>query len=164
MFCQFYVANGELSCQMYQRSCDMGLGYASSCCFFSSVMFLSLFSHELVNSSLSLSHIQSSCALTLCVRVPRFCASVPFNIASYALLTCMTARVCGLKPGEFVHTLGDAHVYRNHVGPLLGRCVCVCVPELNYASSLSLLCGALSIPHRATETSAEAFPAAGHHR
>jgi len=70
MFCQFYVANGELSCQMYQRSCDMGLG-------------------------------------------------VPFNIASYALLTRMIAQVCGLKPGEFIHTLGDAHVYRNHVGPLL---------------------------------------------
>eukprot|EP00931_Biecheleriopsis_adriatica_P037987 TRINITY_DN2178_c0_g1_i1.p1 TRINITY_DN2178_c0_g1~~TRINITY_DN2178_c0_g1_i1.p1 ORF type:complete len:542 (+),score=119.36 TRINITY_DN2178_c0_g1_i1:153-1628(+) len=70
MFCQFYVANGELSCMMYQRSCDMGLG-------------------------------------------------VPFNIASYSLLTLMVAQVCGLKPGEFVHTLGDAHVYQNHVDPLL---------------------------------------------
>ena len=69
MFCQFYVANGELSCQMYQRSCDMGLG-------------------------------------------------VPFNIASYSLLTCMIAQVCGLKPGDFVHCLGDAHVYSNHVEPL----------------------------------------------
>lgn len=69
MFCQFYVANGELSCQMYQRSCDMGLG-------------------------------------------------VPFNIASYALLTLMIAKVCGLKGGEFIHTLGDAHVYSNHVEPL----------------------------------------------
>jgi len=69
MFCQFYVANGELSCLMYQRSCDMGLG-------------------------------------------------VPFNIASYALLTLMVAQVCGLKPGEFVHTLGNAHVYSNHVEPL----------------------------------------------
>eukprot|EP00928_Gymnodinium_smaydae_P067156 TRINITY_DN500_c0_g1_i2.p1 TRINITY_DN500_c0_g1~~TRINITY_DN500_c0_g1_i2.p1 ORF type:complete len:527 (-),score=137.09 TRINITY_DN500_c0_g1_i2:289-1869(-) len=69
MFCQFYVANGELSCLMYQRSCDMGLG-------------------------------------------------VPFNIASYSLLTCMMAQVCGLKPGEFVHTLGNAHVYSNHVEPL----------------------------------------------
>jgi len=69
MFCQFYVANGELSCLMYQRSCDMGLG-------------------------------------------------VPFNIASYSLLTCMVAQVCGLKPGEFVHTLGNAHVYSNHVEPL----------------------------------------------
>lgn len=69
MFCQFYVANGELSCQLYQRSCDMGLG-------------------------------------------------VPFNIASYALLTLMLAQVCGLKGGEFVHTLGDAHVYTNHVEPL----------------------------------------------
>lgn len=66
---QFYVANGELSCQMYQRSCDLGLG-------------------------------------------------VPFNIASYALLTCMIAQVCGLKPGDFVHCLGDAHVYTNHVDAL----------------------------------------------
>jgi len=69
MFCQFYVANGELSCLMYQRSCDMGLG-------------------------------------------------VPFNIASYALLTIMVAQVCGLKPGEFVHTMGNAHVYQNHIEPL----------------------------------------------
>lgn len=66
---QFYVCNGELSCMMYQRSCDLGLG-------------------------------------------------VPFNIASYSLLTCMIAQVCGLKPGEFIHTLGDAHVYNNHIEPL----------------------------------------------
>lgn len=69
MFCQFYVANGELSCLMHQRSCDMGLG-------------------------------------------------VPFNIASYALLTCMMAQVCDLKPGEFIHNMGNAHVYKNHVEPL----------------------------------------------
>lgn len=72
---QFYVANGELSCQLYQRSADMGLG-------------------------------------------------VPFNIASYALLTHMIAHVTDLKPGDFVHTLGDAHVYLNHIEPLtvqLGR-------------------------------------------
>ena len=71
MFCQFYVdtAAKELSCQMYQRSCDLGLG-------------------------------------------------VPFNIASYSLLTMMVAKVCGLKPGDFVHVLGDAHVYANHVEPL----------------------------------------------
>ncbi|KAL5714745.1 hypothetical protein ACHQM5_016663 [Ranunculus cassubicifolius] len=70
MFAQFYVANGELSCQMYQRSADMGLG-------------------------------------------------VPFNIASYSLLTCMIAHVCGLVPGEFVHVIGDGHVYKNHVEPLM---------------------------------------------
>lgn len=69
MFAQFYVAKGELSCQMYQRSADMGLG-------------------------------------------------VPFNIASYALLTCMIAHVCDLVPGDFIHTIGDAHVYCNHVRPL----------------------------------------------
>jgi len=69
MFCQFYVANGELSCQMYQRSADMGLG-------------------------------------------------VPFNVASYSLLTRMMAQVCDLKAGDFVHVIGDTHVYKNHVEPL----------------------------------------------
>jgi len=69
MFCQFYVANGELSCQMYQRSADMGLG-------------------------------------------------VPFNIASYSLLTRMMAQVCGLEAGDFIHVIGDCHVYLNHVEPL----------------------------------------------
>ncbi len=65
MMFQFYVANGKLSCMLYQRSCDMFLG-------------------------------------------------VPFNIASYALLTMMIAQVCNLEVGEFVHTLGDTHIYHNH--------------------------------------------------
>ncbi|XP_076630543.1 thymidylate synthase [Colletes latitarsis] len=66
---QFYVSNGELSCQLYQRSADMGLG-------------------------------------------------VPFNIASYSLLTYMLAHITNLKPGEFVHTMGDCHVYLNHISAL----------------------------------------------
>ncbi|KAJ1675267.1 Thymidylate synthase [Spiromyces aspiralis] len=74
MFCQFYVSkpntpDATLSCQMYQRSCDVGLG-------------------------------------------------VPFNIASYALLTCIIANITGLKPGTFVYCMGDTHIYRNHIDAL----------------------------------------------
>ncbi|KAG4302199.1 hypothetical protein PCK1_001471 [Pneumocystis canis] len=75
MFCQFYVhvpRNGqrpELSCQLYQRSCDMGLG-------------------------------------------------VPFNIASYALLTCMVAHVCNIDPGDLIHVMGDCHIYKDHIEAL----------------------------------------------
>ncbi len=73
MFCQFYVSmeneTRTLSCQLYQRSCDMGLG-------------------------------------------------VPFNIASYALLTYLIAHVCGYQVGEFIHCMGDTHIYSDHIEPL----------------------------------------------
>lgn len=89
-FFQFYVANGKLSCQLYQRSADIFLG-------------------------------------------------VPFNIASYALLTHMVAQVCNLKVGEFIHTLGDAHIYANHfeqVNLLLSRTP-KALPKLNLNPEVS---------------------------
>lgn len=87
---QFYVADGKLSCQLYQRSADVFLG-------------------------------------------------VPFNIASYALLTCMIAHVCGLEPGEFVHTFGDVHIYSNHyeqVEEQLSRS-CYAMPKLLLNNKIS---------------------------
>ena len=69
LMAQFRVVNGLLSCQMYQRSADVGLG-------------------------------------------------VPFNIASYSLLTHILARECGLGVGDYIHTIGDAHIYQNHIGPM----------------------------------------------
>ena len=116
MCVQFYVAEGELSCQMVQRSADMGLG-------------------------------------------------VPFNIASYALLTRLLAHVAGLAPGELIIVLGDAHVYANHVAALQeqllnppfpfpvrfgrGHCSEECIPEGFILSSTTPICGSFMLPFSA---------------
>jgi thymidylate synthase len=73
MFCQFFVTNGELSCHLYQRSGDMGLG-------------------------------------------------VPYNITSYCLLLCIIANITGLGRGDFIHTIGDCHIYKNHIDALKYQC------------------------------------------
>lgn len=90
VMCQFYVADGKLSCQMYQRSADLGLG-------------------------------------------------VPFNIASYALLTHMIAHVCGLGVGEFIHVMGDCHCYLNHVEALQEQITRVPrpMPKLRFARTVT---------------------------
>ncbi|HZA38235.1 MAG TPA: thymidylate synthase [Candidatus Baltobacteraceae bacterium] len=90
---QFYVQEGELSCQLYQRSADLFLG-------------------------------------------------VPFNIASYSLLTLMIAQVCDLKPGEFVHTFGDLHLYRNHLEQAREQLSrdCLPLPRVKLNSAIKDLC------------------------
>ena len=66
------------------------------------------------SSMLSMENYHAKCTRDLAT----WALAVPFNIASYSLLTCMVAQVCGLKPGDFIHTMGNAHVYKNHVEPL----------------------------------------------
>jgi len=105
MFAQFYVSKGELSCQLYQRSCDMGLGVLFS--LHACSPHLLAFMHEIADPLLS--HL-----FPLLFQNNK----VPFNIASYSLLTYMIAHVVGLQPGEFVHVLGDCHIYKNHVEAL----------------------------------------------
>lgn len=103
MFCQFYVANGELSCCMYQRSADMGLGKY-------------VYGHQLLHEYFLYTYL--TVFYGLCSVVYNMSIGVPFNIASYSLLTVMMAQVCQLVPGDFVHMIGDAHVYANHIDAL----------------------------------------------
>jgi thymidylate synthase len=109
-FVQFYVANGELSCQLYQRSCV-------------SFSFSSHPIHTLVSLYPDVYSL-CPCFVYVCFfflslsSLQDMGLGVPFNIASYSLLTLLLAHHVGLKPGEFVHVLGDAHVYNNHIDPL----------------------------------------------
>lgn len=133
MFCQFYVANGELSCQMYQRSADMGLGVPFN-----------------IASYALLTRLVAQVGRCMCWGVggrwwsdrptdrPTGVLVAPKLLTYPHLQTPHTTQVCDLEPGEFVHTIGDAHVYLNHVDALKEQLKrrprpfpkCVAVPSL----------------------------------